>query len=121
MKSHERFIPLLERARGALLAIVFAFPLDALVALVYRFPVPFVGYKSGLNAIPLSLIGVAFYGMLGGFILLAGLGAIGGMLAYVLGKLTQQSINRYCHAFSLMAALLCVLLLAVLDKIIGPW
>ena len=34
-------------AAGIVAAIALAFPLAALAALLYRFPIPFAGYKSG--------------------------------------------------------------------------
>lgn len=37
-------------ATGGVVSILATFPLAALVALVYRFPVPFVGYVSGWGA-----------------------------------------------------------------------
>ena len=38
-------------ARGAGLSIVLTFPLAALIAVMFRFPVPFAGYQSGMDAI----------------------------------------------------------------------
>src|SRR5207247_11256801 len=63
---------------GALATILLAFPFAAVCAIVFRFPVPFAGYESGWSAMPHALAAVRFYGALGGFPLLAFLGALGG-------------------------------------------
>lgn len=107
--------------RGALWAVVLAFPLAALCALLYRFPIPFSGYRSGLIAVPGALIAVMFYGMLGGFLALLATGALGGAAAHTLGQPDGQRIRRLTLAFAGLFALLSVGLLAVLDKLIGPW
>jgi hypothetical protein len=106
---------------GALLTIGLAFPSAALLALVYRFPVPFAGYESGLAAVPHALLAVALYGVLGGF---AALGIAGS----VAGVLIQQSAARSGRRpFPLMCgvaaaiAFVAALSLSVLDKVIGPW
>jgi hypothetical protein len=48
-------------------AVGLVFPFAALCGLVYRFPVPFSGYLSGVMAMPLALLAVVVYGILGGF------------------------------------------------------
>jgi hypothetical protein len=107
--------------RGALWAAALAFPLAALCALAYRFPVPFSGYQTGLNAVPAALGAVVFYGTLGGFAVLLAAGALGGAAAYVLGCPNVQRVRRLTLAFAGLVALLGVGLLAILDKLIGPW
>ena len=107
--------------RGALWAVVLAFPLAALCALVYRFPVPFGGYETGLTAVPRALRAVVFYGVLGGFPVLLVVGALGGAAAYALGRPESQHIIRLTLVFAALAAFLGVGLLAVLDKLIGEW
>jgi hypothetical protein len=106
---------------GSLLAVFGAFPAAGLVALVYRFPIPFSGYESGAGAVLPSFVAVLFYGVLGGFPLLAVLGALGGLLACFIGKHDNKRINRLTLAFAILADLLGALTLAVLDKIIGRW
>jgi hypothetical protein len=105
---------------GVLSAMVLAFPLAAICALVYRFPVPFAGYMSGIVAVPFVLMAVVFYGILGGFPLLAAAGALGGWAAHLTGS-DPRAVRRLAVAFGAVAALLGVALLAVLDKLIGPW
>lgn len=106
---------------GAISAVLLAFPLAALCALVYRFPIPFSEYESGLAAMPRALLAVVFYGILGGFPLLLALGAIGGAAAYKLAGPVSQPVRRLTLAISAAIALVAVILLAILDKIIGPW
>ena len=43
---------------GCLLAVLGAFPVAALVALVFRFPIPFTGYCSGPGAVLSSFVAV---------------------------------------------------------------
>ena len=107
--------------RGALWAVALAFPLAAICALLYRFPVPFAGYLTGPVAVPLSLVAVVFYGMLGGFPALLTAGALGGAAAYAIGRIDVRRVRRLTLAFSALIALLGVGLLAVLDRLIGPW
>jgi len=102
---------------GAICTIVGAFPVAAFVALVYRFPFPLAGYQSGVAAMLLSPIAVAVYGiLLGGFVLLGLLGAVAGA---VLG--TDESPAETILPAALLIELAAMLLLAVWDKIYGPW
>lgn len=104
-------------AVGAICTIVGAFPVAAFVALVYRFPFPFAGYQSGVAAMLLSPIAVAVYGiLLGGFVLLGLAGAIAGA---VLGS--EESPMETILPAALLIDLAAMLLLAVWDKIYGPW
>src|ERR671917_9888 len=107
--------------RGALWAVALAFPLAAICALLYRFPVPFAGYLSGPEAVPLALAAVVFYGLLGGFLTLLTAGALGGAAAYAIGRTDARRVRRLTLAFAGLIALLGVGLLAALDKLIGPW
>ncbi len=106
---------------GAFWAVVLAFPFAAICTLIYRFPVPFGGYASGPAASLRALAAVLFYGILGGFPVLLVVGALGGAAAYALGRPEVGRIRRLTLAFSGLSALLGVGLLAILDKLIGPW
>jgi len=106
---------------GMLWAVGLAFPLAAICALVYRFPIPFAGYESGLAAMPLALVATVFYGILGGFPALMAAGALGGAAAYSIGQPDRQRVRWLTVTFAGLAALSGVVLLAVLDKLIGPW
>jgi hypothetical protein len=105
---------------GALAAIVLAFPLAALTALVFRFPIPFGSYESGPAAVPLALMAVVFYGTLGGFLLLGVLGAGAGIVVHRTATNGQPLVTRILR-YSLLLALAAVLTLAILDKLIGAW
>lgn len=107
---------------GALWSVASTFPIAALTALLFRFPVPFVGYLSGITAVVPALIAVLFYGVLfGGLILLGGLGAIGGLVAGTACKHDQRRCKLATRLWSLFVTTTGLLILAVLDKIIGPW
>jgi len=93
-----------------------------LCALLFRFPVPFAGYISGYRAVPLSVLAVAFYGLLfGGFVVVGALGAIGGIVAHRLHQPDLGDVRRWTRGLAGFAAVLSVMVLAVLDKFIGPW
>jgi hypothetical protein len=100
---------------------VLAFPVAGVLALLYRFPVPFAGYVSGLPGVGYAMVAVLFYGIVGGFPLLAVLGGIVGALA----TRTAPPGSRFPWGRVIMACMLpdvaALSLLAVLDKIIGPW
>jgi hypothetical protein len=106
---------------GAVIATIGAFPMAALVALVYRFPIPFAGEESGIKAAIVSPFAVVFYGLLGGFLVLPCLGAVAGFLAHRIAEPDRKSIFRWTVRFALVADLIAALFLALLDKIIGPW
>ena len=104
-----------------MLAIAFSFPLAGLCALLYRFPVPFAGYQSGVDWILIAMFASVFYGLLGGFVVLALGGYIGGLVAISLGKGNDRRTHRFVLVGSTIVALLGVFTLAILDKLIGPW
>jgi hypothetical protein len=106
---------------GALSAILLAFPFAALCALLFRFPVPFAGYESGLSAVPDAWVAVRLYGALGGFALLAVLGGLSGAVAHRLGKADPRRVWQGTVSLAAAVAFCCVMLLATLDYIIGPW
>lgn len=109
---------------GALVGILGAFPVAVVVAVVYRFPVPFAGYASGFRAVLPVLFAVLFYGLLGGFLVVGVLGALAGLLASQITHRTDAPRKASVYlivSLALAANLPPVLLLAVLDKIIGPW
>jgi hypothetical protein len=101
---------------GAVWALGLAFPLAALCALVYRFPVPLVGYRSGPVAVPGAVVSVVFYGvLLGGFpVLLAG-GAAAGAVAYGLGRPDLWRVRLLVLTLAGLVAALGVGLVAIVD------
>jgi hypothetical protein len=106
---------------GALATIALAFPLAALCALLFRFPVPFAGYESGWSAVPHALAAVRFYGALGGFLVLALMGALGGVIAHRVASGETRRVWLWTFALGALVSLSAVILLATLDYIIGPW
>jgi hypothetical protein len=106
---------------GAFGAILGAFFIAPLVGLVFRFPVPFRGYVSGPAAIGPSIFAVLFFEFEGGFPIFAILGAIGGGIAYAIGRPKTKFVLFLSLGFALTIDLLASLLMAVLDKLIGPW
>ncbi len=107
--------------RGGLRAILLAFPLAAICALLYRFPQPMAGYEGGLSAIVPSIFAVIFYGLFGGFPALYVLGGLGGVAAHLVGRPDERRVRRMTLACAGLAALIAVLFMAELDKIIGPY
>ncbi len=106
---------------GTLWAVLGAFPLAALVALCYRFPIPFSGYESGSAAVLSALFGVVFYGSMGGFVVLAVLVAAAGAVGHWLAGQNKRKRRWLIPALGLGCAFAAVMTLAVLDKIVGAW
>ena len=107
--------------RGALIGVVGSFPLAGLSALLFRFPIPFDAYRSGVDAVVPALGAVVFYGFLGGFVVQGVLGGLGGLIAATLAPDPPGPGWRRRDAWSLAAASTGVLTLALLDRIVGPW
>jgi hypothetical protein len=107
--------------KGMLWAVGLVFPLAGLCALIYRFPIPFAGYESGLAAVPLALVAVVFYGIIGGFPALMAAGALGGAAAHGIGQPDPARVRLLTVTFAGLFALAGVIMLAILDKLIGPW
>jgi hypothetical protein len=106
---------------GCIAALIALFPVTALLAVLYRFPILFVGYASGLSAVFPSLIAIIFYGLFGAFPVAAALGAFGGAVAFKLAGSNQRKRWILLSIFSVVSALIVSGTLSVLDKIIGPW
>lgn len=109
-------------AIGAVVCTLGAFPAAALVALVYRFPIPLAAYASGPEAVLPSMLAVIFYGIIiGGFVVLPCLGAVAGLVAYRLAKPNSKMILCWTIALAFAVDLLAAMTLATWDKIYGPW
>lgn len=106
---------------GAILTMLAAFPVAAILGLVFRFPVPFNGIEGGISHVLPSLYAVVVYGLMGGFILLAILGAIGGAIAWKVSNGNIKVLNRLLVVFSISIAAVTSFVLSILDWIIGPW
>jgi hypothetical protein len=103
---------------GAVTACLSAFPAAALVAMVYGFPVPFGGKERDPDRV---LLAVVFYGILGGFVVLAGAGAVAGSWAHATSGANRGRAQKLTLIFSGLAALAAAIALAVLDLFIGQW
>jgi hypothetical protein len=106
---------------GILITIALSFPAAIILRLTYRFPFPFAGYGHGAEDILMTIPAVIFYGVLGGFIWLALGGAAAGALAWRSGNHQIKSTRLITIILSAIFAFLSAYLLAILDKIIGPW
>jgi hypothetical protein len=107
---------------GAACSIAGTYPMAALCALLFRFPIPFGGYSSGVHAVLPSVVAVTVYGLVfGGFLVQALLGGVAGVLARRHGGPDRTHRWRRCVICGVAASLPGVTALAVLDKIIGPW
>jgi len=105
-----------------LIAVLFAF--------FFRLPIPMGGvigplgeYNSNDNIVEILKMVITawvFYGLFGGFILIALFGSIAGYLA---GKFSDASKSEYMTIlkYSFIAGLMPVLFISTLDLIIGPW
>ena len=106
---------------GIATAVLGVFPVTALVARFYRFPIPFAGYEGGPDAVPRALVAVLAYGLLGGFLVLAALGAAAGAAAELLMAPGSRRARWLTITFALAGAVVAVLSVAALDQVIGPW
>ena len=107
---------------GALAGVVGTYPAAAVCALVYHFPVPLGGNASGLAGAALSTFAVTFYGIvLGGFVVQGAAGAIAATLATRRTEGDPGRARRIALAAGAGASIPGVILLATLEKIIGPW
>jgi len=106
---------------GAIAAFLGLFPAAFLLALFWKFPIPLFGMGSGLEASFATPMAIVFYGIFGGFVLVPGLGAAFGVIAFLI---TRREAARY-KPLSIFLGLLCAVascvFLITLDKFIGPW
>ncbi len=108
--------------RGAWIAVIAALPIAALLGLLFRFPVPFGTIEGGIVHVIPSLFAVVFYGVfLGGFVVLAIGGAIGGVVAYFACHADRSSVLRLTNFLAIGFSSVALFLLSILDWIIGPW
>ena len=99
---------------GIVVALLGIFPVAALVALIYRFPIPAVGYLSGLDGMMGSPLAVLLYGIVGGFYLLAVFGAIAGAVAHAIASRLNRARIPMIVGFALIPDVVAAILLAVL-------
>jgi hypothetical protein len=99
---------------GGVLAVIGAFPAAALIALAHHFPVPFFGDVSGPQGVPASLSAVLFFEIIGGFPFLLTLGAIGGLIAYWIGKPNKKKTYWLSWGIAILIDVLAALIVAVM-------
>ncbi|WP_024805347.1 hypothetical protein [Nocardia sp. BMG51109] len=106
---------------GALAAVLAAPLAAALVAGIYRFPVPFADYARGWSGAGDAALASVFYLVLGGVIVLAAGGAVGGWLIQraVAPCSTRAAGLTTVSAFGVAAV--AAVVLATLEFLIGPW
>jgi hypothetical protein len=102
------------------LAVGMTFVWAAIVALVFRFPFPFEGYRSGFGAMINSVVAVLIYGVFfGGLLVPIVLAlAIYGVAAH--WNLGATSRARLWTAAT-VGAFIPVMIMATLDYMIGNW
>jgi hypothetical protein len=117
--------------KGAMVALAASLLVALLFAYTFRIPIPMggmigpfgqfepYGMAAGevLNAVVVAWI---FYGMFGGFIILAVCGAVTGLLVGRKYSNTREK-NRMIVFWSIIVSALPVFALSTLDYIIGPW
>lgn len=107
---------------GAFWTILLAFPISALLALLFRFPVPFVGYMSGPSAVVPAMFTILLYGLpLGGFVCLGLVGAIAGLWIPDSTREHRRKAFWSIRLWSTGVATASMIVLSILDKIIGPF
>jgi hypothetical protein len=116
--------------RGIMWVFLGVVPAAIVVGTIYRFPVPFRGDVSGAELFPegpsgtmeliwMILQGVIYDTVYGGFLVLAALGAVAGLLGWRLGR--PDRVDRYTRRIALGLTFALAIVLAVLDKIIAEW
>ena len=75
--------------RDALYSIVLMFPAAGIMALVYRFPVPFSGYVSGPAGVWDAMLATIVYALAGGFVLVP-------VVAGIIGALVRRGGRGDC-------------------------
>ena len=121
-KTHGRFVrgvfPRSYKAlAGGILSILFTFPIAAFAVMFFRFPIPFVGFRSGTDALAPAMMAVIFYGLFGLFPLAGVAGAIGGFALGTIMRLQHRGAIVVTLLWSLLASAGVVLSLAYF----GPW
>ncbi|OXR41528.1 hypothetical protein B7C42_06420 [Nocardia cerradoensis] len=106
---------------GALAAVLTAPVAAAMVASVYRFPIPFGVYARGPHEAVNAALAAVFYLVMGGGLLLAALGGAAGlMIVRAHGRRLGRALALTTAAgFGL--AVVGAFALALLEHVIGPW
>lgn len=110
----------LAAAWGAVVAVVTAPLAAAIVASVYRFPIPFGEYARGIDEATNAAFASVFYLVLGGALLLGAGGAVAGALL-ARGHRLRRRVLALTAAASFGMALVAALILATLEEFVGTW
>jgi len=103
------------------MALAASFPAAGLLAMLFRFPIPFSGYATGISAVIPAMIAVIFYGICGGIVVQAVMGLVAGIWSWRCFRPDQARVNRAVLVVGGLAAFPGLMLLAILDWVIGPW
>ena len=106
---------------GAIAALVGMFPAAFFLALFWKFPIPLGGMANGFEGAILTPLAVVFYGILGGFVVVPGLGALAGTLAFRIAHGDATKSKKLSVLFGVLCAFTAGVFINMLDKIIGPW
>ena len=131
-KRHPKSSALFSVIVGAMLSVMGAFPAGILIACVYGFPVPVVGWVSGPELIATRgiadfvygfpkftlaiMLSVFVEGILGGYLFLVIVGGIGGWLAHPKGEFNYRQVIR----MNLMIAIVVNLIYTIVVVTINP-
>ncbi|TWU37339.1 hypothetical protein [Novipirellula artificiosorum] len=106
---------------GSAWALVSVFPIVALMALLFRFPVMFAGPSSGPSAVVPALFSALFYGVImGGLVAVALGGGMAGVAACLISPDTKQR-HWITAILALFSTIFLLFILATLDWYVGPW
>lgn len=106
---------------GALAAVLTAPVAAAMVASVYRFPIPFGVYAEGLREAVNAALAAVFYLVMGGGLLLAVLGGAAGLMIVRAHGVRLGRALALTTAAAFGLAVVGAFALALLEHVIGPW
>ena len=118
----------LQAVLSFVLSIGLTFPAAALIGLIWRFPVPLVGYTEGVEALVLAPQAVVFYLIFGGIVAVPLVSFVATVVvSRFTARHTASDAVRAAVGWPLLlatsgfAAVAFVLFLAGLELVIGPW
>ena len=106
---------------GAIWSLISVLPITFLLALFFRFPVPFGDIDGGPSHVLPSMFALLVYGVfMGGFIVVGVFGLVAGVAAYFLTRIPHRR-RMLQRCLSIAVAFVLLFVLATLDWYIGPW
>jgi hypothetical protein len=106
-------------AMGAMWAIAGAIVTAIVMNFIFDFPVPFSGRVHGIEGVIPTLFGIVVYGVFGGVLVFALVGAAAGAVAFRNEMPDSDGVCFLTKAYSLLVSIVLTLLLANLDRILG--